>query len=155
MKRLITAASLACAVAWGAGLSAQTPPPTGEGAPSQQPLTVTGCVQELRDPSLIEGAIGGRTFVLTAVSFEQGAPAAGEVAEHQTIRMTADDEDQLAELVGKRVEVSGRLAEGDLAREPAGRTQGGDPAMGEVDPDDLPELEVRSIREVEGRCGVD
>lgn len=142
--------------------------------------TFTGCVYEEKDvpgrtPNVAEKAGVLEDYIL-AVSDTAGATgstsgAAGTTgstagtsgtmaaaARPKMFKLEHEDDDKLKSLVGKRVEVTGRVdaeAGDTAANRPAGTTgsagAGADRSMG---PDDieLPEFEITSIREVSGSC---
>jgi hypothetical protein len=97
-----------------------------------------------------QGAVGTSG---AAGATPSGAPAAGAAA---TFKVEGLDDERLRNLVGRRVEVTGRI-DNDDAREasPTG-TAGiaGDPAptVPRATADDVPEFEATSIREVAGEC---
>jgi hypothetical protein len=76
---------------------------------------------------------------------------------HKAFKLEHADDEKLQALVGKRVEVTGKIdAEaGDTANRPAATGTAGAPATDRnVGPDqiELPEFEVTSIKEVAGTC---
>jgi hypothetical protein len=93
----------------------------------------------------------------TAGTTGAGAPAS-QVAQHPMYKLEHEDDDRLQALVGKRVEVTGRIdaEEGDFKSSPtAAAGSGVKPAEDRsVGPDriELPEFEISSIREIEGTC---
>lgn len=156
-----------------------------------QTVTLTGCVYKEKDvpgrtPNVAERAGVLEDYILANVekkaSGSETAPAAPEATgtsgkqhmQHSMFKLEHADDSKLSALVGKRVEVTGRIdAEHGDTRQGAAKgtttgattgtatgttgTQTGtqqpqrDRSMG---PDDieLPEFEVTSIREVEGNC---
>ena len=180
MKRYVLTAAFtaACAIA----VQAQNPPTSQQPAsqsPTQQPetqanrpaspagmTTLTGCVYRERDVPGRAPNIAERAGVLEDYILADARPA-GESATPATPGATGTsgmagkmyklekiEDDRLKAVVGKRVEVTGRIdAEaGDTAR-PA-------PTTGAAQPDrspgpdriELPEFEVTSIKEVSGTC---
>ena len=86
-----------------------------------------------------------------------GAPAS-RVAEHPMYKLEHEDDDRVRALVGKRVEVVGRVnaAPGDLTSSPTVTSGSGvkpseDRSVG-PDQIELPEFEVSTIREIAGTC---
>jgi hypothetical protein len=118
------------------GTSGRAETPGGAGAPGA--------------PGAGAGAAGG----VTAGSSASAAGASG------MYKLEFVDDDKLQALVGKRVEVMGRIDReaGDAPAQPRGTTGAGGQAPGQTDrsigPDqvDLPEFEVTSIREMAGTC---
>ena len=138
--------------------------------------TLTGCVYEEKDvpgrsPNVAEQAGILEDYIL-AVSDEAGASgsttgaagtsgstagtsgtmssAAGTHA--KMFKLEHADDDKLKNLVGKRVEVMGRV-DAEAGDRPAGTSgsAGADQSMG-PDQIELPEFEITSIREVSGDC---
>ena len=176
IRNYICASAVAVGFA-GAGLAAQASqaqqPQTQPGAPAtaaaSQPTTLTGCVYREQDvpgraPNVAERAGVLEDYILAGVTpnAPQGTPAgtpgaagtSGTAKAGAMYKLELIADEKLRALVGKRVEVTGRIdAEaGDKpatpATPPASQT---DRAMGR-DRVDLPEFEVTSIREVTGTC---
>lgn len=172
----------ACAIATlcsGVAVAAQTPtagqsptPAQPPAATSQQPTTtLSGCVYQEQDipgraPNVAERAGVLEDYILAVIPREsQGAaPTAGTPGAAGTSGTAATsgkmyklefiEDEKLKAVVGKRVEVTGRIdAEaGDKAVAPATPpTTSTDRAIGR-DRVDLPEFEVTAIREVAGTC---
>ncbi len=151
----------------------QTPPATAQTPQTQPPATaptttIQGCVYKEADipgrsPNVAEQAGVLEDYILVA----SASPASGTAGTSGTTPPTATAgtsgmmsapkvfklekiaDEQLKAVVGKRVEVTGRV---DKER---GDTTAGAPAPDKnVSPDkvELPEFEVTSIREVEGSC---
>ena len=160
----------------GAGSQAQPPQqPPSQPATQQQPAaskpstTLTGCVYREQDvpgrsPNVAERAGVLEDYILAEVmpAQPQGAPSTAmpspagtsgvKSGEMYKLELIADE--KLRALVGKRVEVTGRIdAEpGDkTATSATPPTTPTDRAIGR-DRIDLPEFEVTSIREVTGTC---
>jgi len=136
-------------------LSAQTPAPA-------QTVTVTGCVQREADfrkatdagkGGVVGTGVGvGNEFVLTNVS---GAAA----SDGHAFELTGPNEGQAGPLVGKRVEIMGKLKGGETsAAGPTGGPTAGAPPRGvDVASKDLKlrELEITSIKAAtSGNCPV-
>ena len=150
----------------------QSPATTGSqtaAASTAGSTTLTGCVYRERDvpgrtPNVAERAGVLEDYILADV--KPGTHQAGETAGSPTATGTAGktgamyklehaDDDRLRALVGKRVEVMGRIdAEPGDARQPGGKPTTTPPADRSVGPDriELPEFEITSIREVSGTC---
>jgi hypothetical protein len=152
----------------------QTPPSSETRAtPQQATTTVTGCVYREKDvpgraPNVAERAGILEDYILAEVSASKDQPSTtgtagtpGATGTSGTMRSGAmyklefADDDKLNALVGKRVEVTGRIdAEaGDATRAPATPppTSEADKALGR-DQINLSEFEVTSIKEVSGTC---
>jgi hypothetical protein len=168
----VAAAVMAVSIANVAAQTPQTPPPQNPptqaqppaqppaAAPAQATTTLTGCVYEEKDipgrtPNVAEKAGVLEDYILVA----SAAPAApGTAGTAGTSGMSANKaykleqiaDEKLKAVVGKRVEVTGRVDPGGSAAKATG-----DPKPDKsVGPDqiELPEFEVTSIREVEGTC---
>jgi hypothetical protein len=116
------------------------------------PITVVGCVQHESDYRKMNdagrgGVLGtglgrGNEYVLVDSAGDCGTLAAGAAA----YELTGDGEKELAEFLGRRVEITGTLKGGDLTVD--GRAEGGfDPIGQDLR---LREVEVASIRESDG-----
>jgi hypothetical protein len=123
--------------------------PAGESADPNGPVTVTGCLQQGE----------GSDFILTQAREESGAIAtsgqadAGAVPQQQrqaaarSYRLSGGPEN-LREMVGQQVRISGTMDDrGNLQQE------GEQPREGEIDADDLAEVEVTSAESVAPTCG--
>jgi hypothetical protein len=177
IRNYICASAVAVGFA-GAGLAAQAPQaqqPTQQpsapatAAASQQPTTLTGCVYREQDvpgraPNVAERAGVLEDYILAEVTPtpEQGTPAgtpgaagtSGTAKAGVMYKLELIADEKLRAVVGKRVEVTGRIdAEaGDKPATPATPPPSQtDRAIGR-DRVDLPEFEVTSIREVTGTC---
>lgn len=150
-----------------------TPRPTeSQPAAAQQTgatTTLTGCVYKEKDvpgraPNVAERAGILEDYILADVkpaagsaastSGTPGATGTSGVAAKSMYKLEFVDDDRLQSLVGKRVEVVGRIdAESGDARSSTGaaRTTDTDKVIGR-DRVDLAEFEVTSIKEVEGTC---
>jgi hypothetical protein len=175
---MVTAAAVVCS---GFAGIAQSPSPTEQQRPSQQPPTaqsepratppessastvLTGCVYREKDvpgraPNVAERAGVMEDYILAEV---RRASPSGEAAPVGTSGTTAPmykleliSDDKLQAVVGKRVEVTGRIdAEaGDTKSQPATppSTSPTDKAIGR-DKIDLPEFEVTNLKEIAGTC---
>ena len=151
----------------------QTPRPTESqaAAAAQQPsVTLTGCVYKEEDvpgraPNVAERAGILEDYILadaklapSAAGSPSGTPGAtgtSGTSIKSMYKLEFVDDDRLKALVGKRVEVIGRIdAEaGDTSRGAAAapRTSDADKVIGR-DRIDLAEFEVTSIKEVAGTC---
>jgi hypothetical protein len=144
---------------------AQTPatqaPPTA--AAQKAATTLTGCLYREdqvpgRKPNIAEKAGVLEDYILadaTASSAQPptaGAPQATGTSgtRGSMYKVEGPSDEQLKALVGKRVQVTGRI---DPERSPSGPTTTPQPDRG-PGPDDinLPEVEASSIREVAGTC---
>ena len=146
----------------------QTQPTTqSSAAASQTPVTLTGCVYREKDvpgraPNVAERAGVLEDYILAEVSTTSaakpdavgtsGTSATAKSSPMYKLELIADD--KLQTMVGRRVEVTGRIdaepgdAKTTAATPPATQT---DKVIGR-DRIDLPEFEVSSIREVAGTC---
>jgi hypothetical protein len=150
----------------------------------EQQVTIAGCVQREEDYRKANnlgrgGAVGtgvgvGNEFVLINVSpagttADASAPksdaatgtagttgAAGASAKAQAYELTGSNEGQVAQYVGRRVEIVGKLkaAESGPAGPTGGATAGTPPSGVDVTSPDLKlkEVEVTSVRESTGTC---
>jgi hypothetical protein len=183
MKQLWMSGAAAVMAMGIATVGAQTPQTQNPPTQSQQPAapqmqdqattTVTGCVYKEADipgrsPNVAERAGVLEDYILVASTDAAGATAgtsgttppatAGttgmSVMKHKAFKLEHADDEKLQALVGKRVEVTGKVdAEaGDTANRPA--TAGAPATDRSVGPDkiELPEFEVTSIKEVPGDC---
>ncbi len=170
----------ALAVSAGALAAAQQPQPrptteTSAAAPQATTTTVIGCVYREKDvpgraPNVAERAGVLEDYILAEVSGLSGSPgatgtsgtsgsaakpgAASAGATGAMYKLEFAKDDQLKTLVGKRVEVVGRIdAEAGDSAAPAPGTKSSttDKALGR-DRVDLAEFEVSSIKEVAGTC---
>ena len=139
------------------------PAATGQAAMT----TVTGCVYEEksvpgRAPNVAERAGVLEDYILAEVKPAQSAPASGTAgaigtsgAMNAMYKLEFVEDDKLRALVGKRVEVTGRIdaEEGDAnpASGAPAPTSPTDRVIGR-DQVNLSEFEVTSIREVAGAC---
>ena len=150
----------------------QTPPQTQAPTGSMQTATtttVTGCVYKERDipgrtPNVAEKAGVLEDYILVASTDTSSATAGtsgttppatagttGSAAlKHKAFKLEKIADEKLAAMVGKRVEVMGKVDAEASDTKPAG-TPAADRSMG-PDKLELPEFEVTSIREVEGAC---
>jgi hypothetical protein len=151
----------------GSGQDPQRPTPQSESrATSQQGQSTTlfGCVYREQDvpgrtPNVAERAGVMEDYILAHTSTsskesQPGTPGAtgtsGTAAAMYKLEHAADE--KLRAMVGKRVEVTGRIdAEAGDTKKPAGTTAQTERSVG-PDQVELPEFEVTSIREVSGTC---
>ncbi len=130
--------------------------------------TFTGCIYQEKDvpgraPNVAERVGIGEDYILADVRPAASSGTAGAVgtsgttaaggAANRMYKLEFVDGGKLKAMVGKRVEVSGRIdAEaGDSTGQPAARTSATDRVIGR-DAIDIAEFEVTSIREVSGTC---
>ena len=179
MKRLWMSGAAAVFALSMASVGAQTPqnPPPQTQPPTQNPqssatqteatTTLTGCVYKEADipgrtPNVAERAGVMEDYILvtaaasatgtagaTGTSGTAGAATAATAGKAFKLEHAADE--KLSAVVGKRVEVTGRVDKGGSA---AAGTTGAKPDTNPMSPDqiELPEFEVTSIKEVEGTC---
>jgi hypothetical protein len=159
-----------------AGATGQTQQPSSQ-TPTQQPAvsaqstTLTGCVYREQDvpgrsPNVAERAGVLEDYILAEVtpSQTQSTPSAttpgtagtsGTVKSGAMYKLELIDDDKLRALVGKRVEVTGRIDAEAGDKTPTSPTSPAttttDRAIGR-DRVNLSEFEVSSIREVTGTC---
>ena len=166
-KKYLFAASFAMAAS-GVAIGAQAPAAQAQDA-AKPATTITGCVYNEKDvpgraPNVAEKAGVMEDYILAAVS---AAPAAGSPtgtagatgtsgsASKSMYKLEFVDDEQLKALVGKRVEVTGRIDReaGDAPRATSATppTTSTDKAIGR-DHVNLAEFEVTSIKAVEGTC---
>lgn len=179
MKRLWmsgAAAVMAMSIASVGAQTPQTPPPTQ--TPQTQPpassmqepaTTLTGCVYKEADvpgrtPNVAEkaGVMEDYILVTTAASASGTAGTTGTTppatagtagtasAAGKAYKLEQIADERLQAVVGKRVEVTGRVDKGGSAA--AGAKPTPDTNPGSPDAIELPEFEVTSIKEVEGTC---
>ena len=150
----------------------QTTPPTQQPSPSAMQNTATttlhGCVYKEADvpgrtPNVAEKAGMLEDYILvtstspaaaagtTGTNPPSATGTAGTVAAGKAFKLEKIADERLKAVVGKRVEVTGRVDAGGSAT--AGTT-GVKPDKNPVSPDqiEIPEFEVVSIKEVEGTC---
>ena len=155
---ILAEVSMAGAAGQGAGSGAQT----GAGATATRGTSSTAGAADSPGASAgatsSAGAAAGQGQRETAATTGSAAAPASRVAEHPMYKLEHEDDDRLQALVGKRVEVMGRVdAEpGDLTSSPtvtagSGVKPGEDKSVG-PDRIELPEFEITSIREIAGTC---
>jgi hypothetical protein len=145
-------------------------PDAEQAADATATTTLTGCVYRERDipgrePNIAERAGILEDYILADATTSGTQPTAtgtsGIVGAatgpmHKMFKLENIDDERLQALVGKRVEVTGRIdAEAaDTAAQPAGTTGTVPKADESLGPDtiELPEFEVTAIREVAGTC---
>ena len=182
-KYVVVTAVVACSSLVGAAQSptSTTPPPAQQAEPQPQPqpqtpppaaiaqgsATLTGCVYKEKDipgraPNVAEKAGVLEDYILADVrpAAASGGTAgaigtSGTTAKAPMYKLELIADEKLQAVVGKRVEVTGRIdAEaGDAKAQPATppTTSPTDKAVGH-DKIDLPEFEVSSMKEVAGNC---
>ena len=172
------AAALALGTVAFAQSTAQSQPPTPPTSQAQtapagaaEQVTITGCVQREDDYRAANnlgkgGAVGtgvgaGNEFVLISATISpatstvgtSGTSAAGAPMAYE---LTGENESQVSQFVGKRVEIVGKLkpAEMGAAGATGGATAGKPPAGVDVASKDLKlrEVEVTSVKEATGTC---
>ena len=163
-KALLLTAGLGLALAGGAcNRSANradeaTPGAAGTSGVSST-ITLSGCLQK---------GSGMNNFILTqamkpeAVGTGGSTPDSGAVAREQrraaakSYRLRGGDNDQLNDLLGKQVTVSGTITDrGDIATDRNERRTAGSAqtTTTDIDSGDIPKLEVQSIVRVSDACG--
>jgi len=177
-KYVVVTAVVACSGLVGAAQSpSATPQPPSQqpkaeqpappqGAASQGTVTLTGCVYKEKDvpgraPNVAERAGVLEDYILadvgpaSAPGGTAGAVGTSGSGRAPMYKLEKIEDQKLSTVVGKRVEVTGRIdAEaGDAKAQPATPppTTETDKALGR-DKIDLPEFEVSSIKEVPGNC---
>ena len=131
--------------------------------------TLTGCVYREqaiagRTPNVAERAGVLEDYILAdvktggAAAAPEGTPGAvgtsGTTGAHAMYKLELENDERLSAMVGKRVEVTGRIDADDAASSPAGSagtTPERDRSLG-PDQIELAEFEVTSIKAVEGTC---
>lgn len=154
MKKAVITAALPLFVM--AGLAAQQAPPTPS-ATVQPTTTLAGCLYREdqipgRKPNVAERAGVLEDYILADASTSSSKPGATPGAAITTgnmYKVEGPRDDKLKSLVGKRVEVTGRI---DPEGGPGARgTPRADRGLG-PDGINLPEFEATSIRETSGTC---
>jgi hypothetical protein len=164
-------------VAFAQGGQQPAQPQTPARASMDQTITITGCVQSEVDYRKARdagrggvagtGVGSGNEFILTDASSAGAKPGAEpanptgtagvSTAASMAYELTGPNEGQVAQYVGRRVEISGKLkaAEVGAGGQPTGGATAGQPPKGtDVVSKDLKlrELEVSSVREATGSC---
>ena len=155
-----------------AGATPQAPRPSTETTPaaaaaSQASTTLSGCVYRERDvpgrtPNLAERAGVLEDYILAEVSSgtssagssTAGAPGAVGTSGTKSgamYKLEQVDDEKLKSMVGKRVEVTGRIDSEAGDKAPAAAPSATDQSVG-PDRINLAEFEVASIKEVSGTC---
>ena len=151
-----------------------TQPPASAASASGQEVTITGCVQREADYRRAKdagkggvagtGVGAGNEFVLINASADTKSDVAGAQPSTPTgtsgsmaaYEITGPNEGRLADHVGRRVEIRGKLKPAETAGgQPTGGATAGQPPRGvDVASKDLKlrELEVTSVRETTGTC---
>jgi hypothetical protein len=164
------AAAIALSIASAGAQTPQNPPQTPQTQPSTSAMqgaekTLQGCVYNEKDvpgrtPNVAEKAGVMEDYILvtsdsasatagtTGTNPPSAAPATGSVAAGKAFKLEKIADERLKAVVGKRVEVTGRVDEG------ASGTTGVKPDTNPVSPDkiELPEFEVSALKEVPGTC---
>lgn len=144
------------------------PPAQSSTTPAKPAATLTGCVYQEKDvpgrsPNVAERAGVLEDYILAEVTPGQGAPSTGAPGAAGTSGMSKStamyklelvDDAKLKALVGKRVEVTGRIDAESGDKMPTSNTPPTTPTDRAIGRDriDLPEFEVTSIKEVTGTC---
>jgi hypothetical protein len=154
-----------------AGATTQAPRPSSQTTPaaaaaSQASTTLSGCVYRERDvpgrtPNIAERAGVLEDYILAEVSSASGSSSTagtpGAVGTSGTSKSGAMykleqvDDEKLKSMVGKRVEVTGRIDAEAGDKAPAAAPSAADRSVG-PDRINLAEFEVASIKEVSGTC---
>lgn len=126
------------------------------GAQSLTSVTLTGCLYNEesvpgRTPNAAEKAGVLEDYILADASLPADAGAHGTLATGNMYKVEKIDDDKLRAMVGKRVEVAGKI---DPEGGALGRSAGGPAPDKGLGPDliNLPEFEATSIKEVPGAC---
>ena len=166
MKKYVTAGAFVvfCAGAIASAQSTATQQP-----PSQQPATaqaasttIEGCVYNEKDipgrsPNVAERAGVLEDYILVASSSTpsatgtSGTTGAAGMSTPKMFKLEHADDDKLKALVGKRVQVTGKVDAEAGDKKPATGAPQTDRSMG-PDRIELPEFEVTSIAETTGQC---
>jgi hypothetical protein len=140
------------------------PPAAPATAQNMETKTIQGCVYKEeaipgRAPNVAEKAGVLEDYILVASADTSAGtvgttgttpPAAGAATPMpKAFKLEKISDDKLQAVVGKRVEVTGRVDAGGSATAPAAPAR--DKGLG-PDEIELPEFEVESLREVEGTC---
>jgi hypothetical protein len=169
MKKYVTAGAFALfcagAVASAQSTATQQPPQPQQPATAQAAsTTVEGCVYEEkaipgRSPNVAEraGVLEDYILVVSTASATAGttgtsgtAGTAGATMAPKMFKLEHEDDDKLKALVGKRVQVTGKVDAERSDKTATGAPQA-DRSMG-PDKIELPEFEVTSIAETAGEC---
>jgi len=145
----------------------QTPPRTPAATAPQASTTLVGCLYREdqvpgRKPNVAERAGVLEDYIIAGASIaaaKQGAPSAkpeatgtsgATPASGNMYKLEGPADEKLKALVGKRVEVTGRIdPEGAPGAKPGAPTPDRGPGPDQIN---LPEFEVASIREISGTC---
>jgi hypothetical protein len=137
---------------------AQTPPAQAQPAPAPQrdtaqpsPITLAGCLYREdqvpgRKPNVAEQAGVLEDYIIAGASntSTKKAPASGNM-----YKVEGPSDEQLKALVGKRVEVTGRIDPEGIGKTPGAPSPDRGPGPDTVN---LPEFEASAIREASGTC---
>ena len=177
MRRLWMSGAAAVMALSIASLGAQTPQTTPPQTPQTQPpasdsmqatTTIQGCVYNekdipgrtpnvaeragvLEDYILVPSASTSATAGTTGTTPPAGTAGTARMSKHKAFKLEKIEDEKLKAVVGKRVEVTGRVDPGASAATGTTTTPKPDKSVG-PDQIELPEFEVTSIREVEGTC---
>jgi hypothetical protein len=105
-------------------------------------------------PATSAAAGSGSGAVGTSGTAASGSAASAGRNISSQYKVEGIPDERLSQLVGKRVEITGRVDDDDQreAAAPGGATAGGATAAAPAPDDDMPEFEAVSIREVAGTC---
>jgi hypothetical protein len=148
----------------------QTQPPTSSAMQHSATTTLTGCVYKeadipgrtpnvaeragvMEDYILVTSASAGATAGTTGTTPPATAGTTGAAsASGKAYKLEQIADERLQAVVGKRVEVTGRVDEEAGATGTTGAKPKPDTNPGSPDAIELPEFEVTSLKEVEGTC---
>lgn len=179
LKKYVLTGAIAALCA-SVAVGAQSTPSAPQQDPSQsqpsatqsegQTVTLTGCVYREADvpgrtPNVAERAGVLEDYILADASPKEesstaqsagtpGATGTSGLSSHKMFKLEQIADEKLSDVVGKRVEVTGRIdAEaGDRSTGMAGSPSAQPDRSAGPDRIELPEFEVSSIREIEGTC---
>jgi hypothetical protein len=151
--RTVTLAAITAAALTGSVMSAQT-----------ALTTIVGCLYEEKNvpgraPNLVERVGILEDYIVAEISPAEAAKPTGTSGSasvpttYSMYKLERSPDSELKAMVGKRVEVTGRIVASadDAAGQPSSQTNKADRVIGH-DRVNLPELEVTSIRAVSGSC---
>ena len=159
-----TAALIAAQAPQGAGQPQTAPRPTTQSpaAAAQQPTTtLVGCLYREeqvpgRKPNVAERAGVLEDYILADAAVPSGPSKPGAVGTSGTApasgtmyKIEGPSDEQLKALVGKRVEVTGRIDPQGAGATPGGPTPDRSPGPDDIN---LPEFETSSVKEISGTC---
>jgi hypothetical protein len=132
-----------------------TPPSGQQPSTAAKPtsVTLTGCLVREQDvpgrkPNPAERAGVLEDYILTSAAAASGAAGASAAKISSMYKVEGIPDEKLKSLVGKKVEVVGRV-DADDAREAVGTAGAATPKSAA---DDMPEFEATAIKEVPGDC---